>query len=63
MTDEELAKLIGTTRQSIGRWKTQYPERIRLLRQGLALDETIKATEEHLIKLKQIKQKIIDDLK
>ncbi len=57
MTDEELAKLIGTTRQSIGRWKTEYPERIRLLRQGLALDETIKATEKYLDELKKLKEK------
>jgi len=57
MTDEELAKLIGTTRQSIGRWKTKYPERIRLLKQGLALDETIKETEKHLENLKRIREK------
>jgi len=59
MTDEELAKLIGTTRQTIGRWKKQYPERMRLLRQGLALDQTIKETEEHLKRLKKIKEEAI----
>lgn len=57
MSDEELAKMIGTTRQSIGRWKKEYPERIRLLRQGLALDETIKETEKHLENLKIIREK------
>jgi len=56
MTDEELAKLIGTTRQTIGRWKKEYPERMRLLKQGLALDESIKATEEHLERLKNIRK-------
>ena len=57
MTDEELAKLIGTTRQTISRWKKQYPERIRLLKQGLALEETIQETEKHLENLKRIKEK------
>jgi len=56
MTDEELAKLIGTTRQTIGRWKKEYPDRIRLLRQGLALDESIKETERHLNNLKKIRE-------
>ena len=56
MTDEELAKLIGTTRQSISRWKKQYPDRIRLIRQGLALEKTIEETERHLQSLKKIKE-------
>jgi len=56
MTDEELAKMIGTTRQSIGRWKKQYPERMRLLKQGLALDQTIREAEEHLLRLKKIQE-------
>jgi len=56
MTDEELAKLIGTTRQTISRWKKEYPERMRLLKQGLALDKTIKETEKHLQNLKKIRE-------
>jgi len=56
MTDEELAKLIGTTRQTISRWKKDYPERMRLLKQGLALDKTIDETEKHLQNLKKIRE-------
>jgi DNA-binding XRE family transcriptional regulator len=56
MTDEKLAKLIGTTRQTISRWKKEYPERIRLLKQGLALDKTIEETEKHLQRLREIRE-------
>jgi DNA-binding XRE family transcriptional regulator len=59
MTDEELAKMIGTTRQTIGRWKKEYPERMRLLKQGLALDKSIEATEQHLANLKSIRENAI----
>ena len=56
MTDEKLAKLIGTTRQTISRWKKECPERIRLLKQGLALDKTIEETEKHLQRLREIRE-------
>ena len=59
MTQDELAKLIGTTRQTISRWEKEHPERMRLLRQGLALDESITATEEHLERLKNIRKEAI----
>ena len=63
MTDEELAKRIGTTRQSISRWRKQYPERIKLLYQGLALEETIEETRKHLQKLEEIQKKAIGETK
>lgn len=57
MTKEDLAKKLGTTRQNLNKWEKERPELIRLINQGLALDETIEETEKHLERLKEIKNK------
>ncbi|MDD3596743.1 helix-turn-helix domain-containing protein [Sulfuricurvum sp.] len=56
MTKEELAELLGTTRQNLNKWEKERPDLVRLINQGLALDESIEETERHLERLKQIKK-------
>ena len=55
MTKEELAKLLGTTRQNLTKWEKTRPDLVRLINQGLALEKTIEETEKHLEALKEIK--------
>lgn len=55
MTKEELANLLGTTRQNLTKWEKERPDLVRLINQGLALDASIEATEKHLENLKAIK--------
>ncbi len=57
MTKEELADILGTTRQNLNKWEKERPDLVRLINQGLALDESIEATEKHLENLKAIKEK------
>ncbi|NOR57695.1 MAG: hypothetical protein GQ474_04145 [Sulfurimonas sp.] len=57
MTKEELANILGTTRQNLNKWEKERPDLVRLINQGLSLDETIEATEKHLENLKAIKAK------
>lgn len=57
MTTEELADILGTTRQNLNKWEKERPDLVRLINQGLALDESIEATEKHLENLKAIKEK------
>jgi len=57
LTKQELAELLGTTRPTLNKWEKERPELIRLINQGLALDETIEEAEKHLDRLKEIKSK------
>jgi transcriptional regulator with XRE-family HTH domain len=56
MTKEELAKLLGTTRQNLNKWEKERPDLVRLINQGLALDQSIEETRKHLKRLEQIKE-------
>lgn len=56
MTKEELANILGTTRQNLTKWEKERPELVRLINQGLALDASIEATEKHLDDLKKIRE-------
>jgi len=56
MTKEELAKLLGTTRQNLNKWEKERPELVRLVNQGFALDQSIEETRKHLERLEAIKE-------
>ncbi|UCN00049.1 hypothetical protein LCX93_11035 [Sulfurimonas sp. SWIR-19] len=56
MTKEELAKLLGTTRQNLNKWEKERPDLVRLINQGLALDQSIEETRKHLERLEEIKK-------
>ena len=55
MTKEELANLSGTTRQNLNKWEKERPDLVRLINQGLALDESIEETKRHLEKLESLR--------
>ncbi len=56
MTKEELASLLGTTRQNLNKWEKERPDLVRLINQGLALDQSIEETRKHLERLEAIKE-------
>jgi len=53
----ELAEMLNVNRNTLTNWEKEKPELVRLINQGLALDEQIKEVERHLEKLKEIKLK------
>lgn len=57
MTRQELAKQLNITRNTLTNWEKEKPELIRLINQGLALDEQILETKKYLEKLESIKEK------
>ena len=57
MTREELAKIINKSPRTLTNWEKENPELVRLINQGLALDQTIEEMEKHLEKLKTIQEK------
>jgi transcriptional regulator with XRE-family HTH domain len=56
MTRAKLAELIGKDIKTLSNWEKANPELIRLINQGIALDEQIEEAEKHLEKLKEIKE-------
>ena len=57
MTRQELADKLNITRNTLTNWEKEKPELIRLINQGLALDEQISETKQFLEKLEKIKEK------
>jgi len=57
MNREELAKLLGVSRNTLTNWEKDKPELVRLVNQGFALDDSIEATRKHLRELEEIKEK------
>lgn len=57
MTRQELADKLNITRNTLTNWEKEKPELIRLINQGLALDEQISETQKFLEKLEKIKAK------
>lgn len=56
MTKEELATLLGTTRQNLNKWEKERPDLVRLINLGLTVDDQIEEAERHLEKLKAIRE-------
>lgn len=57
MNRQELAQLLNISRGTLNNWEKEKPELIRLINQGLALDEQIQETKKYLEKLENIKIK------
>ena len=57
MNRQELAELLGITRNTLTNWEKEKPHLVRLINQGLALDDQIEEVERSLKKLKEIKEK------
>lgn len=59
MNRQELAKLLNVSRNTLTNWEKEKPELVRLINQGLALDEQIEETKKYLEKLETIKQRAL----
>jgi len=57
MTREELAKELNISLRTLSNWEKEKPRLVKLVNQGLSLDESIEATEQHLKNMKEIKEK------
>ena len=57
MKREELAELLNVSRNTLTNWEKEKPDLVRLINQGLALDESIEETRRHLEKLESLRQK------
>lgn len=57
MTRQELAELLNISRGTLNNWEKDKPELVRLINQGLALDEQIEETKKYLEKLEAIRMK------
>jgi len=56
MNKQELAKMMGISLKTLYNWEKEKPDLVRLINQGLALDESIEETKKHLERLEQIKE-------
>ncbi len=57
MTRKELAEALGISLRTLDNWEKDKPDLVRLINQGMALDESIEATRKHLENLEAIKEK------
>ncbi|MDD5157788.1 hypothetical protein [Sulfurimonas sp.] len=57
MTRKELAEKLGISLRSLDNWEKEKPDLVKLINQGLALDESIEETKRHLERLEEIKNK------
>ncbi|WP_457746557.1 MerR family transcriptional regulator [Sulfurimonas sp.] len=56
MNKQELAKMMGISLKTLYNWEKEKPDLVRLINQGLALDQSIEETRKHLERLEQIKE-------
>lgn len=56
MTRAELAKKIGKDVKTLNNWEKNNPELVKLINQGLALDEQIEEARRNLQRLEEIKE-------
>lgn len=56
MTRAELAKELGISLRTLTNWEKEKPKLVRLINQGLAIDDQIEEVERNLKKLKEIKE-------
>lgn len=57
LTREELAELMGVTRQTLNNWEKEKPGLVKLINLGLTVEDQIEEAERHLEKLKEMKEK------
>jgi transcriptional regulator with XRE-family HTH domain len=55
LTREELAKTLKITRQTLNNWEKEKPDLVRLINQGLVLDDQIEEAKRNLERLEEIK--------
>ena len=57
MTRQELAKLIGVSRNTLNTWEKEKPELVRLINLGLQAEKQIEETKRLLNQLEEIEKK------
>ena len=57
MTRQELADLIGVSRNTLNTWEKEKPELVRLINLGLQTDKQIEETRRLLAKLEEIEKR------
>jgi predicted site-specific integrase-resolvase len=57
MNKNELAETLGISLKTLYNWEKEKPDLVRLINQGLALDDSIEETKRHLEKLELLKEK------
>ncbi len=55
MTKKELAEILNVSRPTLNKWEKEKPELVRLVNQGLLIDELIEEAERNLKRLKKMK--------
>ena len=58
MTKKDLAEILNISRPTLNKWEKERPELVRLINQGLLLDELIENAESNLDKLNELKQQV-----
>lgn len=58
MTKKELAEILNVSRPTLNKWEKEKPELVRLVNQGLLIDELIEESERNLLNLKKLKLEI-----
>ena len=58
LTKKELAEIFNISRPTLNKWEKEKPELVRLVNQGLLIDELIEEAERNLSKLKKLKSEI-----
>lgn len=55
MTRAELANLLNVSRPTLNSWEKEKPDLVRLINQGLVLDDQIEEAKRNLKRLEEIK--------
>lgn len=55
MTREELAEMLGVSRNTLNNWEKEKPDLVKLINLGLTVEDQIEEAERHLEKLKEMK--------
>jgi len=58
LTKKDLAEILNISRPTLNKWEKERPELVRLINQGLLLDELIENAESNLEKLNELKQRV-----
>ena len=61
MTKKELSEIFNISRPTLNKWEKDKPELVRLVNQGLLIDELIEEAERNLERLKKLKENIDND--
>jgi transcriptional regulator with XRE-family HTH domain len=58
LTKKDLAEIFNISRPTLNKWEKEKPELVRLVNQGLLIDELIDESEKNLKNLKTLKEKV-----